>query len=80
MRRVVPTHIRPTLEYNDILSQALAIRKRTDSLRRLILEAGEELVELLHSEGFEEPFASDQAQVSTQRRLGSAEGGRSICL
>lgn len=38
------------------MSRTLAVRKSTDSLCRLVLEAVEELVELLHSQSFQEPF------------------------
>jgi len=44
------TYIRPTLKHNRLMSRPLTIRKSADSLRRLILEAGQQLMELLHAE------------------------------
>ncbi len=50
--------MRPSLKDNHLMLRTLAIRERADGLRGLVLEAGEEFVELAHPEGLEEPLTS----------------------
>lgn len=48
--------MRPPLENQHLLPWTLAVSERADGLRALVVEAREELVEVLRGEGFEEPF------------------------
>lgn len=64
--RVGKTYMCSSLKDDDVLPRPLAVRKRADSLRALVLEAGEQLVEIFGAEGFEEPFAV--ARMSAQDR------------
>ena len=40
------------------MTRSLTVRKRADGLRGLVVEAREQLVELLDAEGLEEPFSA----------------------
>jgi len=51
------TYIRPSLKHDRLVSRALTIRERANGLSGLVLEAREQLVELLHTEGLQEPFS-----------------------
>ena len=53
-----------SLEGDHFISWTLTIRERTDSLRRFVLEASKELMELVDAECSEKPFACDQKLVS----------------
>lgn len=58
------TYIRPALEDNRLFARTLAVGECADRLRRLVLEAREQLVELLHAQGLEEPFPGFDVSVS----------------
>jgi len=49
------------------MSGTFAVCKSADSLSRLIFEASEELVELVHAESFEKPFAMKSNQPRRSR-------------
>jgi hypothetical protein len=46
------THGRPALKEEDLLSGAVAVGKSADCLRRLVFEAGEELVQACNAKCF----------------------------
>lgn len=51
-----PSYLRATLKNNRLMPRSLAIRKRANSLRRLVLEASQQFVELLHPKSLEKPL------------------------
>ena len=58
-----------TLKDGYIMSRTFTIRKRAHRLRRFVFETGEEFVELVDAERFEEPFAYSEQSASFQNRF-----------
>ena len=54
------TDVCSTLEDNDFMARSLAVREGADSLRGLVLEACEHLVEVMRTELLEKPFSWKQ--------------------
>jgi len=74
------TYRRPPLEDNRLMAGTFAVGESADRLGSLVLEAREQLVELLDAESLEEPFPTRPMRFSSGAFPFQKKGGKGIGL